>query len=136
MFRHRDGYAFPFIEGTLAAKMYNYRGDTMELLISLPEGRTYIAGNMAKFTLEDARVKYSTCISKDLVYEKYGEYYIYILHQHDSIFGNMSIAVKTPVHTLTQGERAASVAKKLASDVQVIFKGVTLEDEIRVKSVK
>ena len=121
------------IEGTLVAKMYNYREDTMDVLISLQEEKKYAAGCEVEFVLEDARVKYPTCISRELVYEGDDGYYIYVLKEQNSILGNITIAVKTPIHILAQNERAVAVAEELASDVQVILKGVPLEDGMRVR---
>ena len=63
------------LEGILEAKMYNYREDTMDVVISLPKeislpegnsqqaGKAYTAGSEVEFVLKEARVKYPTCIS-------------------------------------------------------------------------
>ena len=133
------------LEGILEAKMYNYREDTMDVVISLPKeislpegnsqqaGKAYTAGSEVEFVLKEARVKYPTCISKDLVYEEDGEFYIYTLKEQDSILGNITIAVKMQIHVVAQNDRAVAVSEELDSDIQIISKGVPLEDGMRVR---
>lgn len=133
------------LEGILEAKMYNYREDTMDVVISLPKeislpegnsqqaGKAYTAGSEVEFVLKAARVKYPTCISKDLVYEEDGEFYIYTLKEQDSILGNITIAVKMQIHVVAQNDRAVAVSEELDSDIQIISKGVPLEDGMRVR---
>ena len=133
------------LEGILEAKMNNYREDTMDVVISLPKeislpegnsqqaGKAYTAGSEVEFVLKEARVKYPTCISKDLVYEEDGEFYIYTLKEQDSILGNITIAVKMQIHVVAQNDRAVAVSEELDSDIQIISKGVPLEDGMRVR---
>ena len=133
------------LEGILEAKMYNYREDTMDVVISLPKeislpegnsqqaGKAYTAGSEVEFVLKEARVKYPTCISKDLVYEEDGEFYIYTLKEQDSILGNITIAVKMQIHVVAQNDRAVAVSEELDSDIQIISKGVPFEDGMRVR---
>lgn len=133
------------LEGILEAKMYNYREDMMDVVISLPKeislpegnsqqaGKAYTAGSEVEFVLKEARVKYPTCISKDLVYEEDGEFYIYTLKEQDSILGNITIAVKMQIHVVAQNDRAVAVSEELDSDIQIISKGVPLEDGMRVR---
>ena len=138
-----EGYFFK--KDILEAKMYNYREDTMDVVISLPKeislpegnsqqaGKAYTAGSEVEFVLKEARVKYPTCISKDLVYEEDGEFYIYTLKEQDSILGNITIAVKMQIHVVAQNDRAVAVSEELDSDIQIISKGVPLEDGMRVR---
>ena len=139
-------YQIPDLSGmSIYQEMYNYREDTMDVVISLPKeislpegnsqqaGKAYTAGSEVEFVLKEARVKYPTCISKDLVYEEDGEFYIYTLKEQDSILGNITIAVKMQIHVVAQNDRAVAVSEELDSDIQIISKGVPLEDGMRVR---
>ncbi len=121
------------VEGTLVTKVYNYREDTIDVVISLPQEKDYVAGNEIEFVLENTKVKYPCCIAKDLIYEEDGTYYVYLLKERDSILGNVTIAVKTQIHIIAQNKNAAAISEEFGKETEIIAKGVKLEDGIKVR---
>lgn len=118
--------------GTLAAKMYNYKEDVVDAIILLPEG-DYTVGEIAEFTVKEARVKYPCTMARELVYKENGNNYVYLLKERDSITGKVTIAVKTEVHILAESTMAVAVSEEFDQMTKVISKGLELKDGMRVK---
>lgn len=122
------------LEGTLAAKTYNYREDTTDVLVLLPEGEAYLVGDAVEFALGEAKMRYSCCIPRELVYEEEdGGAYVYLLKERDSIAGNITVAVKMPIHIIAANPGAVAVSDEFGSDTKVITKEIALEDGMRVR---
>ena len=120
------------VRGILAAKMYNYREDTVDVLILLPEEETYTPGEEVEF-MERTKVRYPCTMAREIVYEENGDTYIYVLQERDSITGNITIAVKTQIHIVAANALAVAVSEEFDSSTKVISKGVELEDGMRVR---
>ena len=121
------------LRGILAAKMYNYREDTTDVLILLPEGSTYTVGEEVEFAAEKAKVTYPCTMARELVYEEDGNTYIYLLQERDSITGNIPIAVTTQIHIVAANAVAVAVSEEFDSSTKVISKGAELADGMRVR---
>lgn len=119
--------------GILAAKMYDYTEDVVEAVIFPQEG-AYAVGQEIEFVREEARVRCSCHIPNEVIYQdENGDTYIYVLKSREGIAGNVTVAVKTPVHIVMQNEARSAIEEELETSTKIIKKGEELEDGIRVR---
>lgn len=120
-------------QGILAAKMYDYKEDVIEAVIFPQEG-VYAVGQEVEFVRKEVRVRCNCHIPNEVIYQdENGEPYIYILKSREGIAGNVTVAVKTPIHILMQNEARSAIAEELEMSTKIIKKGEGLEDGIRVR---
>lgn len=121
------------VSGILAAKLYDYKEDRMEVVLFLEEA-DYTVGAEVEFVLEDARVQADCHIPNDVIYEDSdGSFYVYLLQERESILGNITIAVKTPIHIIAQNETRAAIEEEFETNTKIIAKNEKLEDGLKVR---
>lgn len=124
--------------GVLAAKMYDYREDVVEVVIfpeeDLKGNGAYEVGTAVDFVREEARVRCACHIPNEVIYQdENGDTYIYVLKSREGIAGNVTIAVKTKVHIVMQNEARAAIAEEFETGTKIIKKDEVLRDGMRVR---
>jgi len=121
------------VDGLLEKKIYDYKMDRMEVIISLNSGN-YVSGNEVDFILEENRVRFSCHIPRDIVYKREdGSCYIYVLEERDSILGNVTIAIQMDVTVLAGNEERVAILEEIDRNTKLIIKDDKLKDGIRVR---
>lgn len=126
------------VKGILAAKMYDYREDIVEVVIfpeeNFQEEGRYAVGTEVDFVREEARVRCACHIPNEVIYEDAnGDSYVYILETREGIAGNVTVAVKTKIHIVLQNQVRTAIAEELEADVKIIKKKDVLRDGLRVR---
>ena len=124
------------VRGSIAAKMYDYREDIIEVVI-FPEDdflKVGEQGEEVEFVREETRVRCACHIPNEVIYtDENGDTYIYILKAREGIAGNVTFAVKTQVHVVMQSETRSAIAEELEMSTKIIKKSEVLRDGIRVR---
>jgi len=129
------------IYGVLEKKIYDYKMDLMEVIISLNDeeyislnDEDYISGSEVDFVLEENNVRFNCHIPKDIVYKREdGSCYIYILEERDSILGNVTVAVQMNIPVLAGNEERVAIKEEIDRNTRLIVKDDKLKDGIRVR---
>lgn len=126
------------VRGVLAAKMYDYRNDVVEVVIFPGEdflkNGAYEVGAAVDFVREEARVRCACHIPNEVIYEdEDGDTYVYVLKSREGIAGNVTVAVKTQVHVVMRNEARTAIAEELEMSTKIIKKDEALRDGMRVR---
>ncbi len=126
------------VQGVLAAKMYDYQKDVVEVVIfpgeDFKKEGTYAVGAEVDFVREEARVRCACHIPNEVIYEdENGDTYVYVLKTREGIAGNVTIAVKTEVHVVMKNKARAAIEEEFEMTTKIIKKDEVLRDGIRVR---
>lgn len=123
-----------YVYGIVEYKIYDYKMDNIEVIISLNEGDIYLLGSEVDFVLEKNRVRFDYIIPKDIIYEREdGSCYIYVLKERDSILGNVTIADLMDITILAENDERAAIKEEIDRNTRIIVKDDRLKDGIRVR---